>query len=951
MNRPKSVLRKWLLGVLVAIALLLVAAALIPALIDLDDYAQEVADGMSEALGVPVEIESGRLTVLPDLGFVASGISLPDGYGPLSEVNISRIRIDLNLLSLLSGEILVEEIHIKNPRIGMTLDEHARTPDKQYAGPKGARVFDFMQAPPMLPLALDVHVRGADLLIDDRITTPGRPIRTLFRDTRISVKGMNCSTPFQVRFASRVPHREGVGRIKATLRIDPTKSYVESGLFPLSLSGDVGIDGIGCSAFSGYLPEILRKAGLTANCSLNVNVSTQPQKEITLKGSLKADRLHLEHNLSGSDAAGYHDLDLSFTAGIADKGIRLQPVVIKIDENQIAGKLFFLQPPTGGTLLVYEFGAYSLPISTILDLTPSELLPRDEANWIRRIKLSGEIRRFMSGFAGKASDLFYVDEGTFIPRELGIICSIDGLNVRDHLGKLGVRASSGHLSLHEGVLEFDTAKWLFLVDGKELPTTRPPFIDLSIGALDDLIAREGSYSWGELLKGCDGARGSEPMVFVKCHTLELPVEVVNGILDGVPLPPRGAEFIDDCDGLSGTIKGDFDAALFLSGAMEPCVKGKIHIFGSRINYVPLDLPVRLLSVEADISHASANLKTLSVLGGSWPVVSHLDIEIERPYSTSPTISAKGDFRLQQDIGGPFSGEAGPAVLSIDGSEAFANLNASGSLDELKVSLEGDFSEPEIIYGDWLRKAAGENGRMSASARLIEFKSLQIDTARAELGGLVLRGLGEIDFQDEPRWNLSIDLPATNVSELARLSPNVQSLGGEAEVNGWLRLASQPNELAKAPPRSLQAVGTGGLALELNASAIKGLLSSQLMPDAVNEIAEDLNLPSGQARIGVTTGFSTGRLLDAEFKASLELKDVDASHDSFALGLSGFSGNLELTDQILRIRQLSGRLGESEFELDGSIKQPLMFALPGDRWREIQGDIHLVTRPQLKDIRT
>jgi len=935
-----------------AAILLLVAVLVVPALINLDGYAHLLADALTEALGSRVAIERGRPAILPDVSFVVSGVELPDGVGPIEKLSVPRARIDLDVLSLLFGKILVEEIHVHSPQVWLVRDgkpEDESAP-RLSAMSSEASPLSFLRDSDMLPERLDVSISGGRITIVDRVVASPATVETWFCDTDIEVCGMSCDTPFNVSASCDLSSGGDIGEIAAEFQIDPSMTNCSDGFLPFKFSGSITAEGIVCSAFSAYLPDDVQKAGLSGRCRLDVNLETQGVRQLSLNGEMAVSGLSLKRNLSGRDLSGVHDLDISFSAALSSHAVHVQSVHIGIDDNKIGGQLTVIKPEAGEAVMQCAFGAYKLPISTVLDLLPAPLLPPDTRDRIQSMNISGEIRQLMTGFAGRASDL--CDSTSLVPKPLVGFCSVNRMKASEVLGTLGVEEFSGRASLGEGVISFDIEDGFITSPSNECPLKTPRYVDIDIGTLSDLKAKATGRSWMDLVEGCNPSRGSDPLVFVRTHLASMPVADVHRILGAMALPVNGERLIAELDGWSGEIKGHCDVAVFLTGPSEPSVDAKIYIPGCRLRYKPLDIRVRPISIEANISPQSARLDTLFAFKGRSPLT--CTIEIDRPYSDSASLSAKATYKYRQDLFDPSSREVSPEAFAIDGPDAVVEATATGSYHELAIAIESDLTAQEMAYGEWFRKQAGEHCKLSLSAKTSGLEEVSIDEAQIEVGGVVVRGSGKITSPDAPQWEMSVYLNSTDVSELARFCPRAQEDGGEARLHGWFKAFPQGAASAESvpdgsPPPSSNSC-EAGLVLALDAQAIDNLLSAEFMPDGIRDVARRLDLASGRARVEATARFSLDSVWDAKFKVAAELRDIRGAHTGVSLGFSGVSGDLELTGDALRIERLSGVFGQSDFELKGEIKEPLLVAFKGDEWPRVQGDMRLVIEPMLPDLR-
>jgi uncharacterized protein involved in outer membrane biogenesis len=117
-------------AVLVAAAVLMAAAALVtPYLVDTDRARRAVSTWMSGLLGREVHIQGTmRFTLLPILGFVIEDFSVVGGEDAMQEplARIQRVSLAVAPWPLVQRRLVVERIHLQQPRIRLVRDGNGR---------------------------------------------------------------------------------------------------------------------------------------------------------------------------------------------------------------------------------------------------------------------------------------------------------------------------------------------------------------------------------------------------------------------------------------------------------------------------------------------------------------------------------------------------------------------------------------------------------------------------------------------------------------------------------------------------------------------------------------------------------------------------------------------------------------------------------------------------------
>ncbi len=130
-------IKRLLLGLLALVALLVVAALLVPSLISVDSYRGRIEAAATAATGRKLEIKGPlKLSILPELAISAHDVVFANAAGASDPqmVSLKRLVLDLQLLPLLHGGIVFDRVVLEEPNIALELDKNGR-PNWQFAEP------------------------------------------------------------------------------------------------------------------------------------------------------------------------------------------------------------------------------------------------------------------------------------------------------------------------------------------------------------------------------------------------------------------------------------------------------------------------------------------------------------------------------------------------------------------------------------------------------------------------------------------------------------------------------------------------------------------------------------------------------------------------------------------------------------------------------------------------
>lgn len=122
-------MKKVLIGIAVLVVLLVAAVVAVPFLVPKDEIKARITQGVQEATGRKLTI-AGELnvSVLPNLELVAEDIAFENAAGAADPnmAALKELRLKLQLLPLISGNVQVDEFVIVDPVINLEIDENGK---------------------------------------------------------------------------------------------------------------------------------------------------------------------------------------------------------------------------------------------------------------------------------------------------------------------------------------------------------------------------------------------------------------------------------------------------------------------------------------------------------------------------------------------------------------------------------------------------------------------------------------------------------------------------------------------------------------------------------------------------------------------------------------------------------------------------------------------------------
>ena len=330
---------KWLglaLGGIVVLAVL--AALLLPTIVNLDRYRAVLASRVSKAVGREVTLGSLRVDLWRGIGAEARGIQIAQapGFGSEPFLTADALRVRVQLLPLFRGQVKVSTAVLEHPRIRLL---HAR--DGAWS------VDDLMKAHPAPPppkppaeavrpergplmgglLLTQVTVNNGEVTLLDQARSPG--LMLTLTDLNLSVRQTSVTDPLEVRSRARIGG-VGTGRIDSAGRISLTDPDVPALDVTVTLQ-DVEV--------GPWQALFITGGGTKLSGPLSAEVKvTGPIPQAVFTGNLNLKPVMIQVGEVFRKAAG-EEASLRFEGRREDQGVNLPKFSLLLKDAKVDGSL------------------------------------------------------------------------------------------------------------------------------------------------------------------------------------------------------------------------------------------------------------------------------------------------------------------------------------------------------------------------------------------------------------------------------------------------------------------------------------------------------------------------------------------------------------------------------------------------------------------------------------
>jgi AsmA protein len=328
---------RWVgLGIGGILVLAVLAALVLPSLVNLERYRAALASRAGKALGREVTLGDLRVSLWGGIGAEAKGIQIAEvpGLGPEPFLSAEALRVRVQLFPLFRGQVKVSSAVLERPRIRLL---HARDGRwsvedllRTHAAPLPPKPSGEAPRPGKAPLLgglllSEVAVRKGEVTFVDQARSPG--ITLTLTDLDLSLRQSGVTDPLEVRSRAKIGGT-GAGQIESTARISAGDSDTPV-LDAMVMLRDVEV---------GPWQALLLSAGgtkLSGPLSAEIKV-TGPVTQAAFAGNLNLKAVAIQVGEAFRKAAG-EEASLRFEGQRQDQEVHLRKLILTLKNLTMEG--------------------------------------------------------------------------------------------------------------------------------------------------------------------------------------------------------------------------------------------------------------------------------------------------------------------------------------------------------------------------------------------------------------------------------------------------------------------------------------------------------------------------------------------------------------------------------------------------------------------------------------
>ncbi|MBU5615142.1 DUF3971 domain-containing protein [Geomonas azotofigens] len=395
---PLKKIRAWLLPLVATILTVVVlAASLIPRLIDLDTYKAEILAQVKSSLKRDLQYQTGAFTMRLTPAFTFTGVTIKEKDGSTDFASADRLTVRIAILPLLRREVVLSRIELERPTLRLWRDRQGIFNISDLLTPSGG------EAPGIHGVELKkAQIRFTDYAFSDQ------PVVTELSDTDLFLgritRGRDCDFRLNGQLAS--------GKTKVPIQLSGVAGIPAAGVpfTSMPVHGKIKTGPVDVGHFWPYYSRFVPFRALSGKLELEAN----------LKGHLDAFKGKTEFRFTGMNL----DYPQVFHARLTPKSFKgscsleltqrdldIDHVKADLDGFKVSGKVKLSDLHSGDLRITANASSNSFNLRDYRQYIPYGIIVDGTAHFIEQ-KITGGVYRLDQGrLDGRVSQILHMERG------------------------------------------------------------------------------------------------------------------------------------------------------------------------------------------------------------------------------------------------------------------------------------------------------------------------------------------------------------------------------------------------------------------------------------------------------------------------------------------------------------------------------------------------------------
>lgn len=423
----KSV-RAWLLPLAATIvSVIVIGAALLPRVLDLDTYKADIVAQVKTALKRDLRYESAEFSLRYGLSFTFKGVAIKEKEGVGDLVRAERLNISIALIPLLRKEVVLSRMHLDRPVLQLSRDREGvfNISDLLTAAPGGS-------SPGIRGIVLKkARIRFTDLALSQT------PIVTELFETDLHLSRLTRGKDCDFKLAGET--RSGSGQVPIFLAGVAKLPAAGKPFQALELAGRVRTGPLDAAHFWPYYSRYVPFKSLSGALALEATFKGRPAA-FKSEGEFTVTKLNLDYPQVFHARLTPKSLKASYQLELGNDAIDIEGLKLNLDGLSVQGSCRLSEIRSKDLRITAQATSNSFNLRDFRQYIPYGIIVDGTSHFIEQKVLGGIYRLDQGRLDGRVSQILHMDRGQ----------NYNVLSIRAHVEE-GVVAYGGSWPVFSGI--------------------------------------------------------------------------------------------------------------------------------------------------------------------------------------------------------------------------------------------------------------------------------------------------------------------------------------------------------------------------------------------------------------------------------------------------------------------------------------------------------------------
>ena len=399
---PERSYRAWLLPLAATILTVVVlGAALVPRLLDLETYKGEIVAQVKSALKRELTYESADFSLRYGLSFTFRGVAIKEKELPGDFIRADRLTISLAILPLLRQEIVLSRMHIDRPVLNLSRDKNGVL-----------NVADLFTAPSSgspSPGIRGIDLKKARVTFTDHAVA-ATPLVTQLSDTDIYLSRLTRGEECDFKLSGNLSSRSGkVPIFLAGVAMIPAEGKP---FLTTEVAGRIRTGAIDAGQFWPYYKNYVPFRSLAGFLALEGSYRGRLNSGFKSEGEFEITRLNMDYPQVFHARLTPKSLKAKFLMELKDDNLDIRDIKLNLDGLDVEGSCRLSDLRSKDPRITAQAVTNRFNLANFRQYVPYGIIPDGVSRFIEQKITGGHYRLLEGRLDGRVSQILHMERGT-----------------------------------------------------------------------------------------------------------------------------------------------------------------------------------------------------------------------------------------------------------------------------------------------------------------------------------------------------------------------------------------------------------------------------------------------------------------------------------------------------------------------------------------------------------